>query len=129
VEVKHLWVQEATQRRLLRVKRIPGEKNPADILTKPHGAGRLAEVLRVVGIHIESKLGLHVFQPSGDFGAEGHLEDGVEIQLGEVPPVQACTEGGRTRWADFEEQDCDFSEFNFGPVNPVGDGPEGGCWT
>ena len=126
VDVKHLWVQEATQRGLLRVKRIPGEMNPADVLTRPHGARQLAEVLHAIGVRLEGRRGPLLFQTSGDFGAEGHLGAGVET---EVPPVQACTGDGRTRWADFEEWGYDFSSPDFGPVNPAGDGPEGGCWA
>jgi hypothetical protein len=128
VEVKYLWVQEATQRGLLKVKRIPGEQNPADILTKPHAARRLCEVLRGVGLSIQScDANALIVDPSGDFNAEAYLEEGVEIQFGEHLPVQACTEGSRIKWADVEGSDDDFSMFNFGPIDPGGAGSEGGC--
>ena len=48
--VRFLWLQEATRDRSLRVKKIEGKKNPADILTKSKSFGEACEQFSRVGI-------------------------------------------------------------------------------
>jgi hypothetical protein len=81
VQVKYLWVQEAVRNNTVRIARISGARNPADILTKPHAASRFVEVLRHVGIQIRCRDSSRVTEPSGDFGPEGVPEDGVDIEF------------------------------------------------
>ena len=50
LDVRFLWLQEATRDRSLRVKKIEGKKNPADILTKSKSFGEACEQLGRVGI-------------------------------------------------------------------------------
>jgi hypothetical protein len=87
VEVKWLWVQEAVARRRLAVSWIPGEQNPADVLTKPHAVDRFESMLEPSGFRIGSR---EVFMPA--FSSHGTV---------------------RPRWADWSEDDVDFSEFMF----------------
>jgi hypothetical protein len=55
VEVKYLWVQEAVSRCRFAVGRVPGDLNPADVLTKPHSFGRFADMLEPIGFHINCR--------------------------------------------------------------------------
>ena len=45
VEVKLLWIQEVVWGSRIVVQRVAGDRNPADLLTKPHSAGRIGEVV------------------------------------------------------------------------------------
>ena len=56
MEVKFLWLQEAVKKRGLEVRKIPGDVNPADILTKPKSVREVAPLLRAVGVHIRGRL-------------------------------------------------------------------------
>jgi hypothetical protein len=131
VDVKYLWVQQATQGGMFVVKRVPGEQNPADILTKPHGSHRLVEVLHGVGVNIHRKDDSTVVVPSWGPGAEEPRDDGI-VEFGELLAVWGIVESAalspevRRCWADFEDDDS-LSEFNFGPFNPEGVEAEGGC--
>ena len=49
MEVKFLWAQEAHRAGRFCVKKIAGEKNPADILTKPQTATDMKNKLAAVG--------------------------------------------------------------------------------
>ena len=49
MEVRYLWAQEAYKRKKFEVVKVPGGKNPADVLTKPMTAGEMVEKLAVVG--------------------------------------------------------------------------------
>ena len=50
LDVRFLWLQEATRNRSLRVKKIEGKRDPADILTKSKSFGEACEQLGRVGI-------------------------------------------------------------------------------
>ena len=49
MEVKYLWAQEAHQAGRFSIRKVAGEKNPADVLTKPKSIGDMEEKLRAVG--------------------------------------------------------------------------------
>ena len=49
VEVKFLWIQEVVRGSRVVVQRVAGDRNPADLLTKPHSACRIGEVVSWVG--------------------------------------------------------------------------------
>ena len=55
MEVKYLWLQEAVNDKRIMVKKILGTRNPADVLTKPKACHEVAELLKGVGVHIESR--------------------------------------------------------------------------
>ena len=55
MEVKFLWLQQAVKDRRIEVKKIPGARNPADVLTKPKPYHEVAELLRDVKVHIEKR--------------------------------------------------------------------------
>ena len=57
VDVKYLWIQEVVRECRIAVVRVAGQSNPADILTKPHSAGRLGEVVGWVGGRILRRKG------------------------------------------------------------------------
>jgi hypothetical protein len=61
VDVKHLWVEETTRGGLLIVRRVAGENDPADILTKPHNISRLSEVLRSYNVCLWGEGGFRKF--------------------------------------------------------------------
>ena len=50
VEVRRLWLQEAVEQRSLRIARVSGVENPADVLTKLKNFEDMADLLRRVAI-------------------------------------------------------------------------------
>ena len=52
IEVKMLWLQEAVRRKRLTWWKIDGEKNPADVLTKPVGWKDMKMKLEIVSAHL-----------------------------------------------------------------------------
>jgi len=54
VEVAHLWIQSQVQERKIRVKKIKGIENPADILTKPKFVKEMREHLGKLGVEVIS---------------------------------------------------------------------------
>ena len=49
MEVKYLWAQEGYRKKLFEIMKVAGEKNPADVLTKPLTASEMAPKLASVG--------------------------------------------------------------------------------
>jgi hypothetical protein len=91
VEVKWLWIQQATSLGRLSVAWIPGSKNPADVLTKPHSADRFADMLEPVGFRVVCRDTVC-------------LQCVEEHAMYRKPPL---------RWADFNSDHDDFSTFKF----------------
>ncbi len=56
MEVKYLWAQEAHRDGRFEVLKIDGEKNPADVLTKPLSAMEANEKLKSVGMTLVGRL-------------------------------------------------------------------------
>jgi hypothetical protein len=54
VEVAHLWIQSQVQLRKLKVKKIKGIDNPADILTKPKFVKEMRTHLGKLGMEVDS---------------------------------------------------------------------------
>jgi hypothetical protein len=52
VEVKFLWIQAVVASGRINIGRVPGDQNPADVLTKPHDIRRFDCMLRPVGFHV-----------------------------------------------------------------------------
>ena len=53
VEVTYLWIQSQVQEKKIRVRKVKGEENPADILTKPKFIKESKMHLEKLGIEIE----------------------------------------------------------------------------
>ena len=53
MEVTFLWIQGQVQAKSLKVQKIRGEKNPADLLTKPKYFKQMREHFGRVGIRVE----------------------------------------------------------------------------
>ena len=49
MEVKYLWAQEAHKDGRFQVLKIAGDRNPADVLTKPKNATDMRDMLEMVG--------------------------------------------------------------------------------
>ena len=49
LEVRYLWAQEALRSKKFEVRKISGETNPADVLTKPLSASEMVAKLAAVG--------------------------------------------------------------------------------
>ena len=49
VEVTFLWIQEVVRGSRVVVQSVAGDRNPANLLTKPHSACRIGEVVSWVG--------------------------------------------------------------------------------
>ena len=49
METKWLWVQDVVRNGRIKVKKVAGESNPADILTKPKIGRDIAEMIKMVG--------------------------------------------------------------------------------
>ena len=54
VHTKHLWLQAARDEGGLDVVKIPTERNPADLLTKPLPFSRIEELCRLVGVEYDN---------------------------------------------------------------------------
>jgi hypothetical protein len=54
VQVTHLWIQGHVQDRKLKVKKIKGENNPSDILTKPKFIKEMSRHFGKIGVKVES---------------------------------------------------------------------------
>ena len=55
LETKYLWVQEAVQRRRITIKKIWGQVNRADVLTKPQNAETMRVQLARVNIDVHNR--------------------------------------------------------------------------
>ena len=53
VHSRHLWLQAARDEGRLDVVKIPTERNPADLLTKPLPFSRIEELCRLVGVEYD----------------------------------------------------------------------------
>ena len=49
MEVKFLWAQEAIRRKLFEMRKITGERNPADVLTKAMSMVEMKEKIESIG--------------------------------------------------------------------------------
>ena len=54
VELKYLWVQEVVSKGRIRMKKVPGLQNPADVLTKPKERRELGRLLAKVSAYYEA---------------------------------------------------------------------------
>ena len=52
MDVRYLWVQEVRRRGGLKVMKIKGEDNPADIMTKPKSVEDIKRLVKVVGVDL-----------------------------------------------------------------------------
>jgi hypothetical protein len=100
VEVKLSWIQQAIALGRLEVSWIPGSRNPADVMTKPHSADRFAEMLEPVGFRLGGR----------DVACLQCVEERAVYRR---PPVGGGFSAGSPRWAHFEDEDDDFSMFKF----------------
>ena len=55
MEVKFLWLQQAVRDGRVTLKKVPGQQNPADILTKPLGREDIANKMARVGGRVVSQ--------------------------------------------------------------------------
>ena len=53
VEVKFLWVQDAVRAKRIKIMKVLGTLNPADILTKPKSHTEMNTLLKIVGANLE----------------------------------------------------------------------------
>ena len=53
MDVRYLWVQDVVRGKDVHLKKIAGERNPADILTKIKNRREMAELLLKVGVHLK----------------------------------------------------------------------------
>ena len=52
MEVKYLWAQEAHQNKRFCIRKIAGERNPADVLTKPKSVSDMQDKIQTVGGYV-----------------------------------------------------------------------------
>ena len=93
VEVNFLWIQDVVRVSRVVVQRVAGDRNPADLLTKPHSACRIGEVVSWVGGRI---LRRRCGPPSGIWWAdvvEHEESDSADVWL-TVDLRRHSTEGG-----------------------------------
>ena len=55
IDLKELWLQEAVKQGKVRLKKVHGETNPADLLTKYLNLRRLASLCNSIGVEIGSR--------------------------------------------------------------------------
>ena len=53
MDVRYLWLQEVRKGGGIKIRKIKGEENPADIMTKPMGAEEIARLTRHVGVQLQ----------------------------------------------------------------------------
>jgi hypothetical protein len=77
MEVKYLWAQEAHRAGRFQVKKIAGERNPADVLTKPLSATDMGPKMKSVGAELVRRRSLDswTFEAKGGGKAWADLED------------------------------------------------------
>ena len=51
IELRFHYVRELVARKAVRVRKVDGDINPADLLTKPLGYPRLVKMKRLIGMH------------------------------------------------------------------------------
>ena len=56
MEVKFLWLQEVVKAKRVQIKKVAGDKNPANALTKPRSMRENQGLLRVVGVEVYSRV-------------------------------------------------------------------------
>ena len=56
MEVKFLWLQEVVKAKRVQIRKVAGDKNPADVLTKPRSVRENEGLLRVVGVEVYSRV-------------------------------------------------------------------------
>ena len=82
MEVKYLWAQEAQKKGRFLVRKMPGDQNSADVLTKPMSITDMSDKLREVGGYVGKRMSTHKFD----------------------------SRGGKQSWADMTEMSSDLSE-------------------
>ena len=55
MDVRYLWVQEVRRRGGLKIMKIKGEENPADIMTKPKSLEDIRRLTKSVGVQLLEK--------------------------------------------------------------------------
>jgi len=86
MEVKFLWLQEVVKAKRVEVKKVAGDKNPADVLTKPKSMKENEGFLAAVGVKVNSR-------------DEGRTRAVDGLLLARVIEVNRR----RPRWADLED--------------------------
>lgn len=82
MEVKYLWAQQAMKNKRFEIQKVPGEKNFADIGTKPKRYNEMVELLDRMGARLVRREGCR-------------------------PRLKTRRREGGEAWADFEDQDED----------------------
>ena len=120
LEVAALWIQEATNRKLIRIDTIPGLTNTADIGTKALGEARLDLLAEMIGVIKYDRKGVIEVKAKKVSGAPevGYISAAQDMDVGAInswirrhPRVaaqilfQVCIEGlGRLRKSRFPVQ-------------------------
>ena len=52
IETQYLWVQQVVQKGLVKIRKVPGELNPADILTKPKSKREMIPLLQRINVDL-----------------------------------------------------------------------------
>ena len=55
VQIKYFWLQDAVKEKRVRLERVPGLVDPADVLTKPHSIRRMEGVASQLNGQIKKK--------------------------------------------------------------------------
>lgn len=53
IDVRYLWVHQAVRRRIIDLKKPRGDRNPADVLTKPKGLPDIKKLLKPVNVVLQ----------------------------------------------------------------------------
>ena len=120
IEVKWLWLQQAVAEGRFRMLKVPGKKNPADIVTKFKSLKDYQEQLEKVNVFVEARaVGNRVVEGitalGGLAGGVGVFEQPVAastiVARGASTTVSmsepGCWGGGaRLNWADASEEEC-----------------------
>ena len=55
IEVRFLWLQEVVKAGRIELRKIPGERNPADIMTKPKNAVEVVSKFESLGLNLAGR--------------------------------------------------------------------------
>ena len=56
MEVRILWLQEVVKAKRVQIRKVAGDRNPADVLTKPKSIKESAGLLELVGVSVSSRI-------------------------------------------------------------------------
>ena len=97
MEVKYLWAQQAMKNKRFEIRKVPGQKNFADIGTKPKSATEMRELMNDMGARLIRRSGdcqgwRRCRCDDGKAWADiEDIDDDIAAESGDIYPAGACS--------------------------------------